>query len=310
MLKRFTLLLAVCVAIPLIANSQNKDAQKILDHVRQTQQEQLEGIQDLTIETEDAVKYQKWENAGGDQIFKFRNEQEIMGQTQITVYDGTYLYTKNQGAGEVTKVERNLNPLDFFNSLEEMDPQYAGEETINGNPCHVLKITDMAMEDMINPTTGEKVVPEGTQGLENATIDATFYIDKDQWVFRKMAFKAKGMMMQGRERSASSIMEMKDYSDRDGYLMPYKTVTQMEVDMTEEEKKQMEEARRSMEEMKEKMKDMPESEQKMMKQHMEPQMKKMQENMLFSGQMEQVEKVKEVKTNSGLSDDLFDGSNL
>lgn len=310
MLKRFTLLLAVCVAIPLITISQNKDAQKILDHVRETQQEQLEGIKDLTIKTEDATKYQKWKNEGSERIFTFRNEQKIMGQTQITVYDGKYLYTKNLGSGEVTKVERNLNPLDFFNSLEEMDPQYAGDETINGNPCHVLKISDMAMEDMINPTTGEKVVPERTQGLENATIDATFYIDKNQWVFRKMAFKAKGMMMAGRERSVNSIMEMKDYSDRDGYLMPYKTVTQMEIDMTKEEKKQLKEAKRSMEEMKEKMEDMPESERKMMEQYMKPQMEKMQENMLFNGQMEQVEIVEEVKTNSGLSDDLFDGSKL
>jgi len=298
MIKKMNILMAICFVLPSVMNAQSIDGATILDKVRQTQLEQLKGIEDLTIKTEDGVKYQKWEKSGGERVYKFRNEEDIQGQKQITVYDGEYLYTKNPVTGKTSKLDRNLNPLDFMTSLEEMNPQYAGEEKVNGVSCYVLKISDMPMENMINPTTGEKAVPEGTEGLENATIDAHFFVDKNRWVFMKMTFETQGMMLQGRERGASSVMEMKDYSDRDGYLMPYKTITTMEVDMNEEEKKQMEEARRSMQEMKEKMKDMPESERKMMEQYMGPQMEKMQENMLFSGQMEHKEIVKEVKTNS------------
>ena len=295
------------ITAPLVSLAQ-MTAEKVTENIKNTYKEQMEGVKDMTKKTDQGVKYQKWEQKSGETIYKLRNEQKVSGQTQISVYDGKYYWTKNPYSNEVNKKDMDLNPMDFFNYLESMDLKYAGTKNVNGRKCHVLKVKNADLNKMVNPTTGEKMIPANAKGMQEATVDAQFFIDGADWVMVKSIFDIKDIRMRNKARNAKTVMINDDFRTVKGVIIPYHTEFTMEMDMSAEEKKKAKEARKSMKKMKEKMEDMPPEKRKMMKEYM-PQMKKAQ-SILMTGQMEKEFNVKEVKINTGIPDKLFDGSQL
>jgi|GEM_PF-1479138 hypothetical protein len=280
--------------IPLYSLGQAMTAQKVIDKVKDTYQQQIEGIEDITKITNNGTHYQKWERKGT--IYKLRNEQDINGTKQISIYDGTYYWTKEPYSGEVTKTKQDLNPVVFYEHLESWDFSYSGKEQLYGVTCHVLETTGIDLDKMINPTTGQPIIEPGTPGMENATADARIYVHADDWVIKQMDFEVQNLRLQNRERTVSSTVRYEDYRNVEGLLVAWRTTTEMQVSMTDQEREQMKEARKSMKEM---------------QQHMKPQMEKMQQSLQFlSGEMNEVEKVQEVKINTGISGELFDGTKL
>ncbi|MCF8308128.1 MAG: hypothetical protein K9I68_03870 [Bacteroidales bacterium] len=304
MIHIFVILL---ITAPLVSQAQ-MTAKEVMNNMKDAYKEQMEGVKDMTKKTDQGVKYQKWEQKSGETTYKLRNEQKVSGQTQISVYDGKYYWTKNTYSNEVTKKEMDINPMVFFNYLESMDLKYAGTENVNGKNCHALKVENADLNKMVNPTTGEKMIPAKTKGMQEATVDATFFIDGADWVMVKSIYDIKDIRMQNKTRNAKTVMINDDFRTVKGVIIPYHTEFTMEMDMSAEEKKKAKEARKSMKKMKEKMKDMPPEKRKMMKEYM-PQMKKAQ-SILMTGQMEKEFNVKEVKINTGIPDKLFDGSQL
>ncbi|MDZ7774527.1 MAG: hypothetical protein U5L09_02390 [Bacteroidales bacterium] len=308
--KRLAVIMLTFI-IPLYSLGQAMTAQKVIDKVKDTYQKQIEGIEDITKITNNGAHYQKWERSGEGTTYKLRNEQDIDGTKQISIYDGTYFWTKEPYSGEVTKTQQELNPVVFYEHLESWDFSYSGKEQLDGATCHVLETTGIDLDKMINPTTGQPIIDAGTPGMENATADARIYVHAGDWVIKQMDFEVQNLRLQNRERTISSTVRYEDYRNVEGLLVAWRTTTEMQVSMTDQEREQMKEARKSMKEMQQQMKDMSESERKMMEQHMKPQMEKMRQGMQFlSGEMNEVEKVQEVKINTGISGDLFDGTKL
>ncbi len=299
---------AVLLALPRMARSQ-MTAQEVTQKVQESYKEQIKGIDDIVKKTNHGITYQKWIRQPGKTIHKFRKEEDLNGQKQITIYDGKYYWTKNPFNNEVTKKEIEGNPEVFYKYLESLDFRYGGKEKVNGIDCHVLKVDDVPMSEIKDPTTGEGMIPPDAKGMQDATVDAKLFIDSNRWVMIKSIFDAKGIQTQGRERSAKTVMISKDYRNIEGLWVPYSTTIDMTIDMTQEEKQKMKEARQSMQQMKEKMKDMPPAKREMMKKYMEPKMNQAQ-SMMMNGGINKEIKVQKVKVNQGIPDEIFDGSNL
>ncbi len=312
-MKRLNALTVVMLLVitPFFSSGQGMTAQKVIDKIQETYRKQMKDVNDMTKITDKSTSYQKWEGSGESATYKLRNEQEVNGKKQISVYDGTHFWFKAPYSEEATKTERELDPMVFYEYLDSWDFYYQGEEQKGGRNCHVLEVSGVDLNEMVDPTTGEPIVPANTGGMEDATVDARLYVDAGEWVMVQMDFDVNGLMMQNRERSATSTIKYEDIREKNGVLVPYRTITKTEVSMTDQEREQAKKAQESMEQMQEQMKDMSEDQRKMMQQRMGSQMEQMKQSMHYmTGENEIIEEVEEVKINTGISDDLFDGSNL
>lgn len=296
------------LVIPVFMQAQ-MTAQQVTKSVQKAYHQQIQGIDDITKKTNQGITYQKWIRKSGETIHKFRKEEDVNGKKQITIYDGQYYWTKNPYTQEVTRKEIEGNPEVFYQYLNLFDFAYAGKTTVNGKKCHTLKAEDIPLDEITNPTTGEKMIPPDAEGMDDATVDATLYIDRKNWVLVKGIFDAKGLQMQGRKRGGKSVMINKNFKKVKGLVIPYHSEYTMTIDMTAEEKQKMKEARKSMKEMKEKMKNMSPAKREMMKEYMKPKMEKAQ-SMMMNGEIHREIKVEQIEVNTGLSDQLFDGSKL
>lgn len=310
-MRKLNVLLIALLVVPLLSSGQGMTAQKVIEKVKTAYQEQMKGVNDMTKITNNSTSYQKWNRSGRNTVYMMRNEQEVNGKTEVSVYDGTYFYTKDPYSGKVNKTKKDLNPVVFYDYLDSWDFDYQGKESIAGRMCHVVEVRDADLSKMVDPTTGEPVVPADLESMENATVNGRMYVDASEWIMIQMDFDVNGLMMQGRERSASSTIKYEDIRNVQGVLVPYRTTTKTQISMSDKERKQAEEAEESMKEMNDQMKNMSEAEREMMKQHMKPQMEKMNQAMRYmSGDVNVVEEVQDVKINSGIPDKLFDGSRL
>lgn len=306
----YTMLLALTTAS--LSSLGQMTAQKVTDNIKDAYKDQIQGIKDITKKTDQGVQYQKWVEKSGNTIYKLRNEQETNDTKQIAVYDGKYYWTKNPATGKVTKNELDINPMVYHSFLKDLDPDYDGKQNVNGKNCHVLKVEDADLDKMVNPSTGESMIPPESKGMEEATVDAKFFVDDDDWVIVKMVFDVDGLQMKGKSRKAKMVMVNEDFRNVEGLIIPYRTVSTTKIDMTAEEKKEAKKAQKSMEEMQEKMKNMSPEKREMMEEYMKPQMEQMgkMKSLFMTGEMKQVSNVQEVKVNTGIPDKLFDGSQL
>jgi len=306
----YTMLLAFAAAS--LSSFGQMTAQKVTDNIKDAYKDQIQGIKDVTKKTDQGVQYQKWVEKSGNTIYKLRNEQEINGSKHITVYDGTYYWTKNPNMGGVTKKELEVNPMVYHDFLDDLDTEYDGKQKVNGKNCHVLKVENADLDKMVNPTTGESMIPPQAEGMEEATVDAQFFVDEKDWVIVKTVFDVRGLQLNEKSRNAKMLMVNEDFRNVEGLIIPYRTVSITKIDMTAKEKEEAKKAQKSMEQMKEKMKNMSPEKRKMMEEYMKPQMEQMKKmkSLFMTGEMKQVHEVQEVKVNTGIPDHLFDGSQL
>lgn len=297
------------IPLHLCANSATGNADEIIDKMLDSYQKQMQDINDITTITEDGVHYQKWIKQDNAVIYKMRNEQEVAGSKQITVYDGQYYWMKQGFSGEITKEKKDFNPLGFYKKMKEMDFEYAEEKEVNGNQCHVIRLEDASLDEFIDPSTGKPVIP-GNTAAKGASLNADFYIDAKHWIIRKIEIKVKDMEFGDKgPRNATIISSNKDYKKVNGVWIAHKIVTDFSIEMSEEERAQMKEVKKQMEKMKKKLENMPEQQREMAKKYMKSEMDDVSA-FLTTGSMHFERVVKDVKVNQGLKEDLFDGSEL
>lgn len=263
----------------------------IINNMERAYEKQMKGVEDFTMVQKsiggiaafagETTTYRKRDKVSGEVVYKTRTETEVMGKSVVTIYDGKYNWSVDPMSGKVKKEEAERDPVQIWRSLDPSQTHYVGEEEIEEEKTHVLKIDD-PFEVLGRRLTLPPQVQAG-MGEGEAAMWGKLWISDKTWMIVRLEMTIESRSIQeGKEVTATWKMttDLKDYRKVDSMLIPYKTVvaTSMEMDvsgLSEEERKQME----------------------MMQQ--------------FVGGMGSFEiETTEVKVNTGLSDDLFDGTKL
>ncbi len=268
--------------------------QEVISNMQKTYEKQMKGINDYTIVQkgtggvaalagETTIYYKKAE-IKGEVIYKTRTQSEAMGMAMVSIYDGTYNWTKNPMTGEIEKKISEYNPGQMWKNIDLTKSKYLGEEEIDGEKTYILQI-DNALQVMGNQ---QAMSSQGGESEGSAEASGKLWISSKTWmpVRMLMVMKAKpGEGAEGMAMNTEVTTDLKDYRQVGTMLHPYQLVMniEMEIDtsgLSEQEKKEQEQG-----------------------------MKMMQSMMSALGGSFAIETL-DVKVNTGLSDDLFDGTKL
>jgi len=268
--------------------------QEVISNMQKTYEKQMKGINDYTIVQkgtggvaalagETTIYYKKAE-IKGEVIYKTRTQSEAMGMAMVSIYDGTYNWTKNPMTGEIEKKISEYNPGQMWKNIDLTKSKYLGEEEIDGEKTYILQI-DNALQVMGNQ---QAMSSQGGQSEGSVESSGKLWISSKTWmpVRMLMVMKAKpGEGAEGMAMNTEVTTDLKDYRQVGTMLHPYQLVMniEMEIDtsgLSEQEKKEQEQG-----------------------------MKMMQSMMSALGGSFAIETL-DVKVNTGLSDDLFDGTKL
>ncbi|OFW47445.1 MAG: hypothetical protein A2163_00590 [Actinobacteria bacterium RBG_13_35_12] len=267
--------------------------QEVISSMQNTYEKQMKGINDYTIVQkstggvaalagETTIYYQKAE-IKGEVIYKTRTELEVMGMAVVSIYDGNYIWSKNPMTGEIEKKISEYNPGQMWKNLDPAKSQYLGEEEIDGEKAYILQI-DNAMQVMGNLQANS---PQGGESEGFAEASGKLWISSKTWMPLRMFIAMKVKPEEGAKGMAMNTKvttDFKDYRQVSTILHPYQLVmsTVMEINtssLSEEEKKEQEQTMKMM-------------------------------STMASGMGSFTMETIDIKVNSGLSDDLFDGSKL
>ena len=267
--------------------------QEVISNMQKTYEKQMKGINDYTIVQkgtggmaalagETTIYYKKAE-IKGEAIYKTRTESEVMGMAVISIYDGNYIWSKNPITGEIEKKTAEYNPGQMWKNMDVTKSQYLGEEEIDGEKTYILQI-DNALQVM---GIQQAMSSQGGESGGSAEAWGKLWISSKTWIPLRMLMVIKAKPEEGAEGMAMNTKmttDLKDYRQVGTMLHPYQLVMNMamEIDtsgLSEEEKKEQE------------------------------QMMKMMSTMA-SGMGSFIMETVDIKVNTGLSGDLFDGSKL
>lgn len=284
-----TLLTVVVLAVVMLmtADLEGLTADSIIDHIISAYEKQMANVNDMTIVSDSDTQYQKRATVNGRTIYKTRTESKMGEHTAITIWDGEYLWFYNTLTRDINREPAQTNPNELIKNLKEADVSFAGKEEINGHTTYILEVKDIDMQ------TGE----EFQRG-----ISGKIWVDAEKWIFRQMSMDAEGPEEEG---SAGVVVQMKDYQTIDGVMIPFTTAISVRADMPEMTPEEEAEMRANIEEMKRELEEMPAMQRRMVEGMMKSQIENM-ESMLTGGEMVTVNKVKEVKVNTGLPARMFD----
>ncbi len=305
--KILCLVMIVLFVLPASSLAGKMTAEKVIQNCVASYEEQMKGVKDITEVTDRGVTYQKWVTIEGETVCKTRNEMEMMGKKFVTIYDGIYQWGQDPVSGEVTKEKIDYNPYETMENLETImetiTAQYGGTEEIDGYETHILSIED------ITKLMGSAKPAE----MEELKASGKLWVDEEDWVIRKMEMNIEGVDEEGEERTIKITIERKDFHKDNGLLTPYRTVMTTVMAIGGEvpglSPEQEQEMRQALAEIQKQLEEMSPEERKLAEAFMKPRIE-MMEKMLAGGGMETVTEVKKVEINTGLSDDLFDGSKL
>ncbi len=259
-------------------------AQDVINRMRQAYEQQMRGIDDLTMVTQgtrgvmammgESTVYQKRAKIAGKTVYKTRTEIKPMGKTMVTIFDGEYEWSVDPMSGQVKKEKKDYTP-DWTRMWEVLDlsqMHYVGIEELEGEKAHVLKMDDLTegIKRLVPIPRQTGPSPEGEWSGW-----AKIWINAENWVFMRMQMIMTGTSEEGKEMTNKITSDFQDYRQVETMLIPHQMTYKMEVEMPEatpEEKQMM---------------------QSMMGAFMEGEMI-----------------VTKVEVNTGLSDDLFDGTKL
>ena len=271
-------------------------ADKVIENWIASYEKEMKDVEDFTIVSESPsqrnINYHKRVVISGRTVYKTRNETEVMGIKSVSIYDGVYQWWVE--SGKLKKEKMNYGPYQMIENLKTAQVKYAGTEKIDGHKTHILNVRDL--NTMM-----------GAEGMQK--VSGKLWVDARDWVIRKMEMDMEIEDEKGEKRPAKVTVRMEDFRKViNGGLMPYRTVVtvSMPIELTPEEEQEM---RKGLEEAQKALAEMSPEERAMMEKIMGPQIEMMLK-MLAGGGIEIVTVVKDVKVNTGLSDDLFDGSKL
>ena len=267
-------------------------AERVIENMIVSYEKQMKGVEDFTIVTDRDITYQKRVTIKGRAVYKTRIETEMMGIKSVSIYDGVYQWWVESGKLKTEKMD--YSPFQMLENLKTAQVKYAGTDKIDGHKAHILNIKDYKMW--------------GVEGMQK--VSGKLWVDARDWVIRKMEVDMEVEGEKGEKIPATVTIRMEDFRKVNGMLIPYRTVMTVPVpgvpEISPEEEQEM---RKNLAEMQRQLKQAPPEMRKMIEAMMKPQMEMMQK-MLAAGGIEIVTVVKDVKVNTGLSDELFDGSKL
>lgn len=255
----------------------------ILQQAEKNYQQQMSKIQDLTMvqsmeggfmSMENTI-YQKRAKVNNEVVYKMRSESQVMGMETVVIFDGVYMWSVNPITGQVQKEERKFDPVNVWRMIDPNKAEYLGEEKVEAKNCYKIKAYDalwmMGQENMMD--TGQQ---ENTE----TEMYSIFWIDKKDWVpLRAQNFMSTTKMEEGKKVTMNNIIDSRfmDYRKVESLWVSHRMVisNQMEMDdpgLSAEEKEQAMAFMNAM------------------------------------GEMEMI--VKGVQVNTGLPDELFDGTTL
>jgi len=276
---------SICVA--------GMSVQEVISNMQKTYEKQMKGINDYTIVQKgtggmaalagETTTYYKKAEIKGEVIYKTRTESEVTGMAMVSIYDGNYNWTKNPMTGEIEKKISEYNPGQMWKNIDLTKSQYLGEEEIDGEKTYVLEI-DNALQVMGNQ---QAMSPQGGQSEGSAEAWGKLWISSKTWMPVRMFMEMKAKPEGGAKEMAMNTKvttDFKDYRQVGTMLHPYQLIMNMamEIDtsgLSEEEKKEQEQAIQMMQSM-------------------------------MSGMGSFSIDTVDIKVNTGLSGDLFDGSKL
>ena len=259
-------------------------AQEVINRMRQAYEQQMREVDDLTMATKgtggvmalvgETITYQKRAKIAGKTVYKTRTEAKLMGKTMVTIFDGVYEWSVDPVSGKVKKEKRDYTPdwTRIWEILDLSQMHYVGKEELEGEKAHVLKMDDLT-EGIKKLAGGPPQTGPSQEGEWSGW--AKMWINAKNWMSMRMLMVATGSSEEGKETTTKISWDFKDYRQVETMLVPHKMTYKLEMEMpdaTPEEKQMM---------------------QAMMGAFMEGEMI-----------------VTRVEVNTGLSDDLFDGSKL
>ena len=270
-------------------------AEEVIENMNNSYEKQMANINDVTIISDNNIQYQKKATVDGEKVYKTRTEINIgLGVEIVTVYDGEYQWSLNPTTGDVEKQLIEYNPNEMLNSFKNAKLNYITKEKYDGFDTHVLSVKDM---DMV-------VGADQKEGL-----NGKIWVDAKDWVVRKVQMEVEPEKEDKDNMGVLTTVKMKDYKRIDGMLIPYTqeiSIGGTEVEMTPEEQEEM---RQNIEEMEKELEQMSGFQRKLVEKMRRAQINVMK-NLLEGSGIVTTMKVKDVKVNSGLSDDLFNGKLL
>lgn len=258
-------------------------AQEVINRMRQAYEQQMSGIDDLTMVTKgtrgvmalmgESITYQKRAKIAGKTVYKTRTEAKVMGKTMVTIYDGEYEWSVDPVSGKVKKKKRDYAPdwIRIWENLDLSQMHYLGTEELGGEAAHVLKMDDLT-EGLKRlsprpPQTGPSKEGKGSGW-------AKMWINAKNWVLMRLLMVMTGFSEKTKEATWKMTMDFKDYRQVNTMLVPHKIIYNSEMEMP----------------------------------GLTPEQKQMMQ--AFGGMMKGEMIIARVEVNTGLSDDLFDGSKL
>jgi len=220
--------------------------------------------------------------------------QEVMGFESSTYFEkkeveGHTVFLPREQMGSEAAQQAPESPYSSMFELAERST-HEGTETVDGERCHVVSVTDFEGVDLWSP-------PEDAGDGEFTPRKATFHVDTDDYLIRKMMVDGT-MTVQGENRDVSFTAHMRDYREVEGVVHPFVmevSVEGLQAGMSPEQREQM---RESMEQMRAQMDQMSDQQRQMMEKMMGGKLEEM-EKMLAEGSMGATVRVKEIRVNEG-----------
>jgi outer membrane lipoprotein-sorting protein len=172
-------------------------------------------------------------------------------------------------------------PFDYIDALAEHGT-HAGMETIDGTPCHILRVDDPSKLDASLGANAKQL---------------TYYVSADDSRPRRMVFTVQ---VNDEADPQDVTVNLSDYRTVDGLTLPWtmEMKTNLGASLTPEQRKELEAMRT-------KLKNMPERQRKIMERMMGDQMEQLEK--MASGEPTVIE-VKNVSVNPPIPDDVFGGN--
>lgn len=253
------------------ASGQSGDSKavEILETLQERYEESIEGIDDyVLVKGDHTIYYKKAYDDEGHPYFKTKTEN--MEGVESTSARNEDLYSQVTGAMKDKAT-------------------YEGTGEVEGHDVHILYVDELKIESF-----------DDDPAIEDPTLeDLYLYIDSDKWVIRQMEYTAKFKGEEGKVREVSPVVQNRDYRKVEGMLIPYETSTIVTgLTLSEEERQK---AKKGLKKFDKQLEEMPESQREMMEDMMGDKVEKYRK-MVEEDRYESVEKVKEVRVNTGMED--------
>lgn len=281
---------------PARASNENTAPQDALQRLKDSYQRRKEGIRDFTVVTEASTSCHRRVKIGPKETFASREETVIGEIRTVTVYDGRHHWWRDPASGEIRKEEPECHPFLFLENLDRVAAEPKGTEIISGKETRILEVADM------RPLLGARD--------RNGPFPGKLWVDTEISVIRRISFNGEAEPELWRKVPVTYVIDLENYRDIGGMPFPHRIVLSsngeglsVPAERKGELEKQLSGFRKGIEELPADQKE--EGLGRLLQANVER-----LEQLLSGKGLQQVTVVKEVRINTGLSVELFEGAKI